>query len=175
MALRPLIRHEHPSKFLLPPTKRKLLGGNLLRVTEPGAWDDESRGRRFWVELVSYDLPAVPLPEDLVTHKKRLDKLRQELTQEEERLEKKIREFQEACSHQREGRVMLGEQYDRNTQLIYHECLDCGRKRPRRPGRYDEICNQCDGQLRLDAIIPGQGERTRVYVCEDCGHIKHFT
>lgn len=46
-------------------------------------------------------------------------------------------------------------------------CLDCGQIITRPKGKPSEVCYLCGGKMRFDALVPGQGERWHVYVCEN--------
>jgi len=97
----------------------------------------------------------------------------------------RIRQFQIDCGKTPEGHdfenIMVRERFDddllRNGKEAYagRKCRKCKLFEPRRRGFEWEICRKCGPDMKLVDRIPGQGCRTFVYECVNCGHTTSHT
>lgn len=121
---------------------------------------------------------GVKYPQSILDQKQLVEKLRAESLEEEKKLEVFVKEFQAQCSNHQWNKVLLGkkDKLGINTnELKYFQCAQCGKIRPRRQGLDINVCNRCDGDMKLVATIPGQGERLRIYECVNCKHEEQAT
>lgn len=109
-------------------------------------------------------------------------KAEQKLIKEKEKLSVFVKECQLVCEHKYEKIFKKNPDYyydqwpfdKQETILNYFICTKCGHIKYPRKGSEWKICNQCDGDMESDRIIPGQGVRIFVYKCKECGnHTAH--
>ena len=117
------------------------------------------------------------LPDDprVTAGVKKIRKNRIEFERLPAELRELIKEIQKNCQHDMMGEFIYDDRYVHagevmGEKILDHKiCLKCKIVVERPKGTPWQTCHKCWGRMKHDGFIPGQGGRTHIDKCEDCG------